>query len=63
MHQKVTIISSLDRDSLHTMAFLLIVLHIPCFKPTYIASLNILYILINSYIFILFYDIFICVYI
>ena len=38
-------ISTLDKDSLHTMAFVCIVLHVPCFKPTHIMSLKFLYIL------------------
>ena len=39
---KVTIISSLDRFSPYTIAFLFIVLHMPYFKPTHILSLQFL---------------------
>ena len=40
MHLKVTIISTLDEDSPHTMAFVFVVLHVPCFKPIHVMSLK-----------------------
>ena len=40
MHLKVTIVSTLDTDSTHTMSFIFVVLHVPCFKPTHVISLK-----------------------
>ena len=36
--------STLDKDSLHTMAFVFVVLHMPCFKLIQVISLKFLYI-------------------
>ena len=45
MHLKVIIVSTLDEDSPHTMSFVFVILHVPCFKPTHVISLKCLYIL------------------
>ena len=32
------IVSTFDKDSPHTMSFVLVILHVPCFKPTHVIS-------------------------